>query len=107
MKTLCYSVRLQSLTSISDKCYVATCWNGSEDLIPKSQVFGQDYEVQKSDAYWISAWILSKKNIQYSGSKERYFDSETRNELPNYTFEKHVPKKVEPINKEADAELIR
>jgi len=106
-KILCYSVRLQSLTSISDKCYKATGWDGSEDLIPKSQVFGRDWEVTKSEAHWISQWILSKKSLQYSGKKERWFDSETRNQLPTYTFEKHIPNKVEPINIEADADLIR
>lgn len=51
----CYSVRLESLTRISDKCYKAKAFDGSEALIPESQVFGQDFEVVKSDAYWISA----------------------------------------------------
>ena len=57
MKTLCYSVRLESLTRISDKAYKAVAFDGSSDVIPASQVFGQDWDVQKSDAYWISAWI--------------------------------------------------
>lgn len=38
-------------------------------IIPKSQFFGQDYAVQKSDAYWISEWILEQKNITYSNKK--------------------------------------
>lgn len=71
-KVKCYSVRLESLISISDKCFLARGFDGSEDLIPKSQVFGQDYDVTKSDAYYISAWILSKKKITYSIKKERY-----------------------------------
>lgn len=58
MKTKCYSVRLQSLFSISDKAYKATAFDGSSDVLPASQVFGQDYDVQKSDAYWIAAWIM-------------------------------------------------
>lgn len=61
MKTLCYSVRLESLVKISDKAYKATSFDGTTDIIPASQVFGQDYDVIKSDAYWISAWILDKK----------------------------------------------
>ena len=70
MRTLCYSVRLESLVRISDKAFKATAFDGSQDIIPASQVFGRDYEVMKSDAYWISAWILEKKSIQYSGKKQ-------------------------------------
>lgn len=106
-KVKCYSVRLESLTRISDKCYKARSFDGSEDLIPASQVFGNDYDVQKSDAYYIPAWILEKKNLQYSAKKERWFDSESRNMLPTYTIEKHSPDKVEPVNTEAHADLIR
>ena len=96
MKSLCYSVRLESLTVISDKCYKATAFDGSEALIPKSQVFGQDYSVQKSDAYWISEWILRQKDLQYSGKKEAWFDKDTGKMLPTYTVEKHTPEKIEP-----------
>ena len=69
----CYSVRLESLTSISEKAYKATAFDGSFAILPKSQVFGQDYEVQKSDAYWISAWILGQKKLQYSSKKVQWF----------------------------------
>ena len=37
-KVLCYSVRLLSLVSISDKAYLATSFNGDEDIIPKSNL---------------------------------------------------------------------
>ena len=94
MKTLCYSVRLESLTRISDKAYKATAFDGSSDIIPASQVFGQDWDVQKSDAYWISAWILEKKSIQYSAKKQAWFD-ENGKMLPTYTIERHTPDKVE------------
>lgn len=94
MKTLCYSVRLESLTRISDKAYNAVAFDGSSDVIPASQVFGTDFEVQKCDAYWISAWILSKKNLQYSSKKQAWFD-ENGNRLPTYTIERHVPDKIE------------
>jgi hypothetical protein len=94
MKTRCYSVRLESLVSISDKAYKAVSFDGSEDIIPKSQVFGQDWDVVKSEAYWISAWILEKKSIQYSRRKEAWFYNDTRKMAPNITVKKHTPKKV-------------
>lgn len=51
MKTKCYSVRLESLIQISDKCYLATAFDGSEDYIPVKFIFGYDPAVQKSNAY--------------------------------------------------------
>jgi hypothetical protein len=48
MKVLCYSVRLSSLTSISEKAYKAVAFDGSEAITPKSQVLGQDSELTKS-----------------------------------------------------------
>lgn len=92
MRTLCYSVRLKSLVEISGKAYRATAFDGSTDIIPASQVFGRDYDVNKSEAYWISAWILSRKNIQYSDKKQAWFD-EDRHLLPTYTVEHHTPNK--------------
>ena len=94
MRNLCYSVRLESLTRISDKAYKAVAFDGSSDVIPASQVFGQDWDVQKSDAYWISAWILEKKSIQYSAKKQAWFDENCKM-LPTYTIERHTPDKVE------------
>ena len=94
MRTLCYSVRLESLVRISDKAFKATAFDSSSDIIPASQVFGRDYEVMKSDAYWISAWILEKKSIQYSGKKQAWFD-ENGHQLPTYTIERHMPEKRE------------
>ena len=93
-KTLCYSVRLDSLTRISEKAYKATSFDGSSDIIPVSCVFGRDFEVMKSDAYWIASWILPKKDIQYSSKKQAWFNEEGR-KLPTYTVEKHEPKRVE------------
>ena len=94
MRTLCYSVRLDSLVRISDKAFKATAFDGSSDIIPASQVFGMDYDVQKSNAWWISAWILEKKNIQYSGKKQAWFD-ENGHQLPTYAIERHTPEKRE------------
>lgn len=106
-RTECYSVRLQSLSLISPKCYKATAFNGSEALIPASQVFGQDYSVQKSDAYWITKWILEQKDLQYSNKKSAFFDSETRRMLPNVTVSVHVPVPIEAIEPKADESLTR
>lgn len=94
-KIKCYSVRLESLVSISDKAYKAKCFDGSECILPKSQVFSQDYEVQKSDAYWISCWILEQKEIQYSTKKIGWWNTENRRIEPNITIEHLTPKKVE------------
>lgn len=106
MATRCYSVRLSSLTSISPKCYKAVAFDGSEALIPASQYFGQDYSVTKSEAHWISAWILSKKELQYSDKKEAWFD-ENGNMQPTYHVEHHIPEKKEAINLEPIKELSR
>lgn len=107
MKVLCYSVRLSSLTDISEKAVLATAFDGSEAILPKSQVFGQDLDVSKTEAYWISEWILKQKKLQYSAKKEAWFDSVTRKKTPTYIIEKHKPKAVEPIEPKADDSLRR
>ena len=94
MRVLCYSVRVESLVSISDKAVKISSFDGSEDIFPKSQIFEQDWDVQKTDAFWIAAWILEKKNIQYSSKKEAWFDKDTGKRLPSYTVTKHIPKKI-------------
>lgn len=107
MKTLCCSVRLESLTAISDRCYKARSFDGSEDLIPVSQIFGQDFDVGKSDAYWISQWVLEKKKIQWSEKKTAWFDSATRQLLyTGKTIEKHVPERITE-KPESDESLFR
>lgn len=95
MKTKCYSVRLQSLVSISDKAYKATAFDGLMAIIPKSQVFGTDYDVQKSEAYWIASWFLEKEDVklQCSFKKEAWFDKDTGDMLPTYHIEHHKPEK--------------
>ena len=77
MKTKCYSVRLQSLVSISDRAYKATAFDGSSSIIPKSQVFGQDDDVEKCDAWWIAAFILEKEDckLQFSCKKVKWFNN--------------------------------
>lgn len=106
MKTLCYSVRLEGLVKISDKAFRATAFDGSSDIIPASQVMGRDYEIQKSEAWWISAWILKKKSIQYSGKKQAWFD-ENGHQLPTYTIERHTPEHKEAKESNVINELKR
>ena len=105
MRTLCYSVRLESLVSISDKAYKATCFDGTTDIIPKSQVFGRDWDVMKSEAWWISAWILEKKNLQYSSKKSACFDSNTGKMLPTVIVEKHEPERMEAVTENIIGDL--
>lgn len=93
----CYSVRLKELRRISPKAYVAICYDGHKDIIPSSQVFGNDFNVHKSDAFWISEWILERKSLQYSRNKSCFFDSNTRRMLPNIKIEKHKPVHIEAL----------
>lgn len=90
---------------ISDKAYKAVAYDGSEAIIPASQVYGQDMDVQKSESWWISAWILERKDIQYSTKKAAWFDSDTCERMPNYTVEHHNPDRVEPKDNNVIDEL--
>jgi len=105
-KVKCYSVRLESLISISEKAYKATCFDGSTAIIPKSQVFGTDFEVQKSDAYWISAWILDQKELQYSSKKVSYFDT-TYSNVEGVETIVHVPEEKQAVEIQAAKELCK
>lgn len=73
---------------ISPRAYKAVGFDGSEAIIPKSQVFGLDVEVSKSDAWWIAAWILEQKSLQYSAKKVAWFD-EKGNKMPYIYKEYH------------------
>lgn len=97
MRTKCASVRVDSFRKISDKAYLLRSFDGREAIIPASQYYGYDNDVSKSDAVWISEWILQKKDVQWSSKKTAYFDSETRNQLPSYEIKKHVAADVAPV----------
>ncbi|MFW5760212.1 MAG: hypothetical protein ACOCXH_04440 [Cyclobacteriaceae bacterium] len=71
------------MLAISDKCYKARSFDGTEALIPKSQVYAPDFSYGKADAFWVSAWILEQKSMQFSRKKKAYFDSETRKRIFN------------------------
>jgi hypothetical protein len=105
MKVKCYSVRLEALVGISDRAYKAVGFDGSTAIIPKSQVFGQDYDVMKSEAFWISEWILEKKSIQYSTKKVAWFDRDSKKMIPTFITKKHVPDKVVPVENNEIKEL--
>lgn len=112
MRTTCYSVKLQSMFSISDKCYKAVAFDGSEALIPASQVYGKDANnsSEVAEAWWITKWILEQKTLQHSTKKHAFFDSVTRKRLadgPLVTYHVHVPAPIEPINPKADESLAR
>lgn len=98
----CYSVRLKSLVQISGKAYRAEDFNGNIDIIPSSQIMGVDYDVFKSEAYWISAWILEKKELTYSISKSAEFKDGKM--IPTVTIERHKP---EIINKNKEVDSIK
>lgn len=97
MKSLCVSVRVESFHKISDKAYLLRSFDGREAVIPASQYYGEDFDVSKSRAVWISEWILQKKDVQWSSKKTAYFDSETRKQLPSFEIKKHVAAKVAPV----------
>ena len=97
MKTLCFSVRLKEMVRVTDKAYKAIAFDGSSAIIPVSQVFGRDFSSQKSESWWISAWILEKKDLQYSIKKNAMFDNNTRQRLPDIIIEKHCPEYVQPL----------
>jgi hypothetical protein len=107
MRIKCLSIKLESLVSISDKACLAKSFDGREAIIPKSQIFEPDYEVTKSEAYWIAEWILEKKNIQFSRKKIAWFDKETGELLPHFEIKKHIPEKVKIKNVKPDSDLKR
>lgn len=106
-----FSVRVRSYCEISPKATVVTAFDGSEAIIPNSQIAGVDYEVSKSDALWISEWILKQKSLQYSEKKQRNFYQSNGSwrmcQFDTVEVVKHVPEKVEVKQTEVINELIR
>lgn len=109
MKTKCYSVRVESVTPISDKASLIRTFDGREDVFPNSQIFGYDMEVHKSEAIWIAAWVLERKNIQYSTKKVGWYNHTThRMEKPvTVVTERHVPEAIQAKPTNPDDSLIR
>lgn len=106
MRVKCASVRLESLVSISEKAYKATAFDGSTAIIPKSQVYGRDWDVLKSEAWWISCWILEQKpELQFSWKKTATFDKDSGDRLPETEVEKWKPVKVARLSDNTIEEL--
>ncbi len=103
-KFKCYSVRLKTLVSISEKAYKATAFDGSTAIIPKSMTFGEDYDVSKSEAYWIASFVLEKSGLQYSCKKSAWFD-ERGNMLPSYRITRHSPEPKQALKENIIDEL--
>ena len=102
----CISVKLQAFYSISSKCYKTVAYDGSEALIPASQFYGQDYERTKSESYWITEWILQRKDLQYSTKKWSIFSQDGRN-IGQIEFKHHKPEKLDPTTIKHDKNLER
>lgn len=105
MRTKFISVRLEAMVSISPKCYKAVAFDGSEALIPKSQVQGRDWSVSKSEAWWISEWILGKVDLQHSNKKAAWFEDGRM--LPTYEKKIHKPERKEPVISKPNKSLMR
>lgn len=105
MRAKYISVRLDYMVSISPKCYKAVAFDGSEALIPKSQVQGRDWLVSKSEAWWISEWILGKVDLQHSNKKAAWFEDGVMK--PTYTKVIHKPERKEPVISKPKQNLLR
>lgn len=106
MRSKCYKVRLKRLTSISDKAYLAEDFNGNKDVLPKSQVYCPDLAAgEDEEVWWISAWILEKKSLNYSTKGAKFYD--TKSHRLTSTGSMHVAAQVEPISDNSVEELKR
>ena len=94
MKTKCFSVKLKSMEQITANCFKAVAYDGSEAFIPAQFVYGEDKKARNNNAWWIAAWILEKKDLQYSGKKAAWFD-DNGNQTPHYTITKHTATKID------------
>lgn len=111
-KTKCYSVRLKNLTQISKKCWKAEDWQGNTYLIPDSQFFGPDYDVSKSDAYWIASWIIDKEDckLMVSTKKIGWYNPSKGKVEPNVKIEviKTTPRKIDfDSNSKPNKDLLK
>jgi hypothetical protein len=102
MRVKCYLVKLKDLVDISEKAYKAIAYDGSEAILPKSQIIRPD-----GDAWWISCWVMDQKQLQFSKKKVAWIDTRTMQVMPVVTIETHVPQRIEPTNADANDELVR
>ncbi len=87
----CYLVKLKEFEQISPKCYKAVDYAGNEALIPASQFCGYS----GSNGVYLTAWILERKNLQYSTKKPvDILDGGVNDDV--VTIRKHTPEKLDP-----------
>ena len=60
-----YRVKYARLVEISPKAVKVECYDGSEDILPISQIREDGYH----DAILVPTWLAEKKNIQYATKK--------------------------------------
>lgn len=106
MKDLCYSVRVESIVRYGNAYKVRT-FDGQEDFIPAQFVYERDLDVEKSEAWWISAWILERKHVQYSAKKSASFDRQTRQQMSTRVVERHKAERMQPVESNEIEELRR
>ena len=58
-----YRVKYAELKSISEKAWIVRCYDGSQDMLPKSQC------LQSLDSLLVPVWLAQKKTIQYAQKK--------------------------------------
>lgn len=104
MKIKCYSVKLKSLALISSRAYKIILLNGTKVIIPVSQVLGIDAD--DSNCYWITAWIIDKKDINLPFIKEAWFD-ENKKRLETTFIYKHVPSTINSLENNIIEELCK
>lgn len=105
----CYRIRLESLVSISAKCYKATAFDGSTALVPKSVVYGTGSGEAPSQACWVAAWFMEKPDnaLQHSRKHIGWFDKESGRMLPHIVVQKHVPAPKPPVQRPVPQSLKR
>lgn len=96
-------VKFQSIKAISEKAVVIKCWDGSEDVIPTSQIL--EGASAADGECWIASWILPQKNLQYSDKNTRWIDEVSGAMRPDYIVEKHSAEKVNPVESNDIASL--
>lgn len=108
-KTKVYSVKVKEVVSVSDRAVRLVGFDGKDDIFPTSCIFGEDYDREKTPSLWVAAWILEKKQLQYSTKKAGWFNPATNMVEPtiSVTVEKHVPAKIEPVKNTTHAELTK
>lgn len=57
-------VKPSEVRDISEKAILVICFDGSQDVLPKSQV---RIDPVRGDRLYVPSWLASRKNLQFSG----------------------------------------